>query len=159
MKEIYKDIEGYEGYQVSDLGNVKSFKGKKEKVLKSGVNGRGYLNVNLSKNGKTKNFSVHQLVAMAFLNHVPNGNKGLVCDHIDNDKLNNRLDNLQLISQRLNLSKDKKNCSSSYTGVCWHKRDNKWLSSITINGKLKHLGCFTNELDAHNEYQKALNNL
>ena len=162
MKEIYKDIKGYEGYQVSNMGNVKSLKGKRERILKEGLTGKvgnQYLAINLCKNGKAKTFKVHQLVCIAFLNHVPNGSKGLVADHRNNNPLDNRLDNLQLITHRLNSSKDQNNCSSKYTGVCWDEARNKWRSSIMINGKTKHLGYFTNELEASKVYQNALNNL
>jgi len=73
-------------------------------------------------------------------------------------KINN-VSNLQLISQRENSSKDRKDGSSQYTGVSWFKKSNKWRSVIYINGKLKHLGLFDNELDASNAYQKTLNDL
>tara|TARA_R110001606_G_scaffold117801_2_gene247758 strand:- start:6393 stop:6878 length:486 start_codon:yes stop_codon:yes gene_type:complete len=155
--EIYRDIPNYEDYQVSNLGNVKSLKGKKERVLKSSTLGAGYLKVALCKNGKSKTFTVHKLVAMAFLNHTFNGFKGLIIDHKNAIKSDNRLENLQLISQRLNASKDRKG-TSKYTGVSWYKACDKWQSHIIINGKIKHLGYFTNEIEASNEYQKALKN-
>jgi len=154
MKEIYKDIKGYEGYQVSNLGNVKSFKGIKERILKNNSCGDGYLAVALHESGKQKTFKIHKLVAVAFLNHTPNGHK-IVIDHINSIKTDNRLENLQLITNRENLSKDKKG-SSSYTGVCWREKANKWTSSIYINGKRKYLGSFNTERIAHIVYQKAL---
>lgn len=49
--------------------------------------------------------------------------------------------------------------SSSYKGVSWNKRDNKWKVQIRINGKVKNLGCFISELEAHNTYQNALKNI
>jgi hypothetical protein len=157
IEEIWKDIPGYEGiYQVSDLGNVKSLRFNKEKILKPGVNGSGYYTVVLCK-GKRKTKKVHKLVAMAFLNHNPDGYK-LVVDHKDNDKLNNILSNLQLISQRENSSKDKKG-TSKHTGVSWDKERNKWKSSISINGKLKNLGRFNCELAAHHAYEKKLDEI
>ena len=67
------------------------------------------------------------------------------------------VENLQYITQRLNSSKDKKNTSSIYTGVSWSKEKKKWKSCIRINGKSKHLGYFTDELEASNAYQKAIN--
>ena len=143
-----------ESYQVSNLGRVKSLKWGKERILKQVVDGNGYLIVN--PNSKTK--KVHKLVAEAFLNHKPDG-YNVVVDHIDNDKLNNRLDNLQLISARENCSKDQKGYSSKYIGVHWDKSTEKWFSSIQINGKQKYLGRFTNELDASEAYQTALSNL
>jgi hypothetical protein len=167
MEEIWKDIKGYEGlYRVSSLGKVKSIKRVvyrsdgtiqtlKERILSPGNDGRGYYKVLLYKNKKNKTFSVHKLVAMAFLGHKPCGYNEVV-DHIDGNKLNNRLDNLQITTQRHNASKDKKGTSSIYTGVSWHKKINKWESRIYINGKKKYLGLFEKEIDAHKAYQKRL---
>ena len=161
-KEIWKDITGYEGkYMVSDQGRVKSLKynnTNKEKILKPSYHCNGYLIVSLCKDNKPKCIKVHQLVAMEFLGHTPCGMK-VVVDHIDNNKTNNNLNNLQLISQRENSSKDRKGGSSEYVGVSWRKDSCKWRSMIRINGKKKHLGFFTNELDASEAYQKALKNL
>lgn len=170
QEEIWKDIPGYEGlYQVSNLGNVKSLErivlknGKypflsKGKILKNNNIGKGYLVVFLSKNGNVKMFQIHQLVAIAFLNHIPNGHK-IVVDHINNIRSDNRLENLQTITNRENLSKDKKGGTSKYVGVSWNKAMKKWKSQIRINGNRKHLGYFENELDAHNAYQKELKKL
>jgi hypothetical protein len=110
----------------------------------------------LHKYGKIKTIKIHILVAMAFLGHKPDGTQKIVVDHIDNNPLNNNLTNLQLISQRENVSKDRKNGSSQYTGVSWGKNTNKWRSIIYINNKVKHLGLFTLEEDAAKAYQNAL---
>ena len=158
MIEEYRAVKGYEGlYEVSNFGNVKSLKRTdsrghrvKERILKQSIAGNSYLRVKLF-NGIQY---VHQLVAITFLNHVPNGNK-IVVDHIDNNKLNNRLDNLQLITNRENLSKEKRG-TSKYTGVYWNKQCKKWHSSITINSKIKYLGQYTNEIQASNAYQHEL---
>ena len=156
-EENWKDIPEYEGlYQVSDLGRVKSLKFGKERVLKAGTNSSGYLMVVICKDKKQKTAMVHQLMAMAFLNHKPNGNT-LVVDHINNVSTDNRLSNLQLISNRENTSKDKKGGSSKYVGVYWNKATKKWVAHIKINGKLKHLGYFEEEVEAHNAYQSKLN--
>jgi hypothetical protein len=93
---------------------------------------------------------------MAFLNHKPDGTNKIVVDHINNIKTDNRLVNLQLISQRENTSKDKKNGTSQYTGVCWKKSKNKFEAQININNKYKYLGLFTDEYEAHLAYEKAL---
>ena len=155
-EEVFKDIPGYEGvYQISDLGRVKSLKLNRERILKPIVSGNGYLFVNLFCEGKQKNITVHQLVAIVFLNHTPCGHK-IVVDHINCDEQDNRLSNLQLISNRENLSKDKKGYTSKYTGVCWKKQNKKWISQIIINGKAKYLGLFTDEYDAHLAYQRKL---
>lgn len=170
MKEIYKDIPNYEGYyQVSNLGNVKSLERKvkhsksgfitvKEKIFSKVENSSGYYVVSLLKDSKRKSRTIHQLVAMAFLNHTPSGYE-IVVDHINNNPLDNRLENLQLITSRENSSKDKKGGSSKYIGVRWHKSNKKWQSSIYINGKREYLGYFTNELEAHTAYQIRLKNI
>ena len=168
MEETFKNIAGYEGiYQVSNLGRVKSLerlssigRSLPEKILKPGKVKKGYLIVVLCKESKTKTFNLHQLVAQSFLNHTPSGHD-VVIDHIDNDKSNNRVDNLQLTTNRHNSSKDKdKNkTTSKYTGVCWDKSVNKWRADIKINGKQKYLGLFTCEYSAHLVYQEALKQL
>lgn len=167
MNEIWKDIVGYEGlYQVSNLGNVKGLprqllmKGKypytcKEKMLKPGKNKRGYCSVVLSINSIEKTFKVHQLVAMAFLGHKPCGME-LVVDHKNNNKSDNRLENLQIITNRENCSKDVKNKTSKYTGVNWRNDTKKWTARITINKKQINLGCYDCELKAHYVYMQEL---
>ena len=163
--EIWKDIPNYQGlYQVSNLGNVKSLerlvKGKinlrinKEKVLKPTVDFHGYCVVVLYNLG-AKRIKVHQLVAICFLNHKLCGHK-LVVNHIDGNKLNNNLKNLEIVTQRENANLKRFKSTSQYTGVGWHKNSNKWVSRIWINGKRVHLGVFTNEYDAHLTYEKAL---
>ena len=166
QKEFWIDIIGYEKlYQISNLGNVKSLSKQvcnnkrcyisKEKILKPILEKSGYYNVFLYKNSKSKNFKVHQLMAVCFLNHKPCGFK-IVVDHVNNDKLDNRIENLQLVTNRENNSKGKKNKTSKYTGVSKHKSTGKWVSYIRINGKVKYLGSFENEYDAHLAYQNKL---
>ena len=114
--EKWKEVPNYEGrYWVSNLGRVKN----ESHLLSLGLQSGRYHSTTLSKDGVRKSFLVHQLVAIAFLNFVPNGNK-LIVDHIDNNPLNNNLENLQVITHRQNLSKDKKNKTSKYTGVSKH---------------------------------------
>jgi hypothetical protein len=108
MEENWKDIPGYDGiYSVSDLGNVKSIRTAKNRMLKQFRSKRKYYSVCLYRNSKIKRYSVHQLVAMAFLNHVPNGNR-MVVDHINGKHEDNRLCNLQILSHSENLKKRNK---------------------------------------------------
>jgi len=154
-QEVFKPIPGYEGiYEVSNLGNVKSYHIYKDgKLLRNRIN-RGYYRVNLYRD-KLITRRVHQLVAEAFLNHKPNGYK-LIVDHIDNNPLNNNVDNLQIITARENTTKDRKLKTSKYTGVCWLKRERKWRASIYFNGKTISLGRFKNEKVASAVYQYEL---
>ena len=102
MIEIWKDIEGYENlYQVSNLGRVKSLNYNhtgKEKIMKAKKD-KGYLRVQLYKDGKPKFYSVHRLVATSFL---PNPNNLSQVNHIDEDKSNNIVDNLEWCSAKYN---------------------------------------------------------
>lgn len=153
--EYWVDVKGYNGvYRISTEGNIMSLKRGSPKILKPVDNGKGYGQVRLFKNNKGKFFKVHQLMAITFLNHKPCGME-LVVDHINHNCKDNRIVNLQIISNRLNISKDKRG-SSRYTGVSWNKRCSKWESQIRINGKRKFLGYYDNELDASNKYQEYL---
>ena len=103
MKEIWKDIEGYEKlYQISNFGNIKSLdryiinkNGEKQyfpgKYLIQRLND-GYLRVTLSKNNKQRTFRVNILVAKAF---IPNPENKPEVNHIDGNKENNKVDNLE----------------------------------------------------------------
>ena len=158
MTEVFEDIDGYDGvYQVSTLGRVKSFWFGKERILIASPDGGGYLTVGLCKDSEQKNCRIHKLVAETFI-CKPKG-FGLVVDHIDNDQLNNELDNLQWVTNRENSSKDKKGGSSKYVGVSWHKGRSKWHARISVEGKHKHIGCFTGELEAAQAYQNELSKL
>lgn len=145
--EVFKEIDGFEDYQVSTLGRVKSLKFGKEKILKPFIGPYGYYQVKLW-NGKGLTINIQKLVAMAFLDHKPNGHV-LVIDHINNNPLDNRLENLQLITQRENCSKDKNN-----VGV--RKIKNRWQSSIRINNAPIYLGSFKTKTRASISYDLAL---
>ena len=159
--EVWKEIPGFKNYQVSNLGNVKSLnyrKTKKNKVLSKYLNSRGRYSVNLYKEGKMYgSLNISVLVAKAFLNHKPNGGK-IVVDHINNIKTNDHLYNLQVITQRENSTKDRKG-SSKYVGVHWSNSNNKWQSTIYINGKYKYLGTYKSEKKASQAYQNELKNI
>lgn len=103
MKEIWKDVIGFnDSYQVSNLGNVKAkrkitWNGKcdcvrKEKPMRLNCKGVGYYMVNLKRNGKIKHCLVHRLVADAF---IPNPKNKPTVNHIDGNKLNNIVSNLE----------------------------------------------------------------
>lgn len=159
MEETWRSIKGYEEhYKVSSLGMVKSIKFGKDKILKPGLNSNGYLIVVLCVGGVLKTNKVHQLVAEAFLNHVRCNHK-LVVNHIDINRQNNVLSNLEIVSMRENSNQKHLSSSSKYTGVGWDKGRNKWKAQIRINGKSKNLGCYVNEIDASNAYQNALINV
>jgi hypothetical protein len=99
--EIWKDINGFEGYyKVSNKGNV--FSVRRNKKLSTCISHKGYHETHLSLKGKRRKFKIHRLVANAF---IPNPENLSQIDHIDNDKSNNRVENLQWITNKQNNQK------------------------------------------------------
>lgn len=102
-KEIWKDIKDYNGlYQISNLGRVKSLGNsatRKEKIRKLKTDKKGYYIINLFKNGKTKNYRVHRLVAEAF---IPNPENKPEIDHINTIRCDNRVENLRWVTPKEN---------------------------------------------------------
>lgn len=116
-EEVWKDVIGYEGYyQVSNIGTVRSIERTVTYQFKTGVsktmrlqsysrtqflNARGYWSVTLSKDGKTKTYVVHILVAKAFIPNV--GNKPCV-NHKDLNRQNNTVENLEWVTHQENMA-------------------------------------------------------
>jgi hypothetical protein len=96
MSEEWKEIVGYEGkYFISNMGNIKSTPNcrcKVERLLNPTPNSKGYLNVSLCKNGKQRTFQIHRLVAEYF---IQNPNRHPQVNHINEDKTDNRVENLE----------------------------------------------------------------
>jgi hypothetical protein len=169
--EVWKPIIGYEGiYEISNMGRVKSFaktwvcnrfgatRKKDDTILSTPIDSDGYRIVGLHRNGKQKSFKIYTLVWDHFGDKPRNGRKLLV-DHIDNPTTNDRIDNLQLLTNRENVSKDRLfsgKKTSKYTGVHWDKNAKKWMSTIYINGKRNYLGLFESETAAMITYQREL---
>ena len=129
MKEIWKDVVGYEGlYQVSNLGNVKSveremqnYRGNKfikvSKPIGKFINKYGYIRVTLYKNGIPRPFTVHRLVATAFIPN-PMGLKDI--NHIDFNKKNNNIENLEWCSRSYNVKHAIKHNPNILSGIMNH---------------------------------------
>lgn len=159
---LYNGLET--NVEVTRCGNVRKVKvdwllRNATKNFKIYKNSYGYfvIDIRIKKIGK-KNLSIHQIVAITFLNHKTNGHK-LVIDHIDSDKLNNHIDNLRIVTHRENTSKERTIKSGLPVGVTWHKATKKYRSRIRINGIETYLGLFNNIEDASNAYQKKLKSL
>lgn len=133
MEEEWKDIEGYEGlYQISNLGRVKSLERIVERIGKGKIlvnerirnvtNCRGYLQVKLFKNKKYRMFFVHRLVAQAF---IPNPNNYPEVNHKDENKENNRVDNLEWCTTEYNCNYGTRNerTSANMKGVHINRKD------------------------------------
>jgi hypothetical protein len=111
--EIWKDIPGYNGFQVSNAGRVKRLPfsygdsigriiNVKENIITSSLNKKGYVRVELCiGNGKKKAFTVHRLVMLSFKGFPPNGMDQI--NHLDGVKTNNSPDNLEWSNNSLNI--------------------------------------------------------
>ena len=139
IKEEWKDIKNYEGlYQVSNLGNVKSLERNKsngkglvkidEKILTQNITNWGYCKVALYKNGARKYYKVHRLVAEAF---IPNPNNKEQINHIDGNKLNNNVNNLEWNTRIENMNHARIN------GLCGNNTDSNYILLKDNDGKTK----------------------
>lgn len=163
-KERWVDIKGYESiYQVSNLGNIKRLdfifpNGRlwRGRQLKVGLHSAGYNNVGLCINGRVKSRFVHRLVAEGFIGDLTEKE----VDHIDGNKLNNKLENLRICTRRQNITFFRLRTNPN-KGVGYRKDGlrNKWKAYITFDKKEVHLGYFDTEQEASDAYQSKLKSL
>lgn len=130
MKEVWKNVEEFENYQVSNLGRVRNV--KSGKILKLEHNKVGYQLVTLSKDGKPKRFRIHRLVAMAFISNPHNKPE---VNHLDEIKNNNNVTNLEWCTRSYNA-----NYGSKVKPVLQFDLNNRYVrefkSIIEVNRKL-----------------------
>ena len=106
IKEIWKDIRGYEGlYQASNLGNIRSLKNRwgnriEPRLVKQQKTKKGYKRVRLSKKNKSKTFMVHRIIYITFIKDIENG---LEINHKDFNRENNKINNLEMITHTNNV--------------------------------------------------------
>ena len=121
-----EEYEKYEDYSVTNFGEIISHKRKKDRVLKPGDNGRGYLGVVLSLNGNLKFTKIHRLVAKAFCKGY---SPKLEVNHIDENKTNNNYKNLEWVTHKQNM-----NCGTRNKRIS--KANNKSVAQLTLKGEL-----------------------
>lgn len=124
--EEWRDVVGYEGlYQVSNLGRVKSIDRKvscngglklaKGRIIHQFSNGRGYLNIPLSKDGYSKRKYVHRLVCESFIGNIGD----LEINHIDKCKTNNNVNNLEICTRAYNMAYSKEDIMETVNRKCY----------------------------------------
>ena len=149
MQEIWKDIIGFEGvYEISSYGRVRSV--KSGRILSTSKCGgcRGYLSVCLSKNGKRYGKLVHRLVAEAFISNINNLPE---VNHLDEDKTNNRVDNLEFCDHKYNMNYGSRNIRSKDT----HIKNGYWTGLSKEEYNRKYRECNKEELrEYHKEYNR-----
>jgi hypothetical protein len=152
--EVVKQIENFPNYYISNYGNIFSVTINTLKKLQPRPSAqKGYLAVVLYKNGIKHQKYIHHLVAHAFRGYKPS-NRKIVIDHKDENHLNNYIENIQIITQRQNISKSKKHQTKLPTGV--YNSGKKYKSYITIDGYRQYLGTFQNQFQAKRAYDEAL---
>ena len=154
--EQWNQVSKFPNYMISSCGrvmNIRTFR-----VLKPGMDRKGYLFVILCSNIEMSTMRIHRLVANAFILNLID----LPCvDHKDRNSLNNHISNLRWCSKRQNNQNrsKQKNTTSVYKGVCFEKRSNKWLAQIKHNGRSIHIGLFTDESEAAHAYDRKASEL
>lgn len=136
---IWRDIKGYEGwYQVNNKGRLKSL--KRGKPLQPSKNKGGYLIVGLSKDGTTKFHYVHTLVAEAFPEICGERFPGAVINHLNEDKTDNRPENLKWVTQKENVN--------------YGEAQSKRVHSLLNNGNYNYFGSGSKAPQAVYQYTK-----
>ncbi len=152
MEEIWKDIPGFLDYQVSNLGRVKSFKGKNPKILKPQKRLKGYRFVALLNEKHKNNIDIHRLVLMSFVGMPPEGKE---CDHINRVRDDNRLENLRWVTKVENEA-NKLKVFPSYIKIN-KNRNKKYRVQLRINKKDIHFGSFSTLEEAENKIKQLKN--
>lgn len=142
--EEWRDINGYEGlYYVSDWGNIKNKKGKI--IAKEFF--KGYYRVHLWKNGKGKHLFIHRLVAIAF---IPNQNNYPQINHIDENKLNNRVENLEWCTAEYNSNYGTRKERNSKNQINDPKKSKPIL--VYTYPSMELIGCFPSESEVKRQF-------
>jgi hypothetical protein len=163
MEEIWKDIPGFEGYQVSNLGRIKYLRWNKISINYGTKDKKGYYFISIYKNKKKFSKKIHSLVLLAFVGEPRNGQE---CDHIDRNPGNNKINNLRWVTKSENMLNRKNYGNSKFKGVSFCtttyklkdgtiKKFTQIKSQITVNGEKIHLGYFKTEEEAHEAYKQA----
>lgn len=158
--ETWNKIRGIENYEISNLNRVRSLdrmiivgehiKLIKGKIMRLSTLPKGYSIMSMRINGKTVNYYLHQLIALnVFDNYNPTIDH---IDHIDGDVNNNSIENLRVVTNRLN-HQNRKNKSTYGTGISVDKH--KYVVRISNKDKYEYLGRYINLEDAQSVYSEA----
>ena len=167
--EIWMCINGFDEYMVSNFGRVKSVERKrrradgrmghkKEKILNPVTQSQGYLQVQLTSNeGVRKQKLVHRLVMEAFHPEMMTVDTSISVDHLDGDKRNNSIANLEVVPHRVNVSRywSEKKSSGLPVGVSM-SRGGRFVSSAKVKNKQTYLGTYDTSDEASDAYLKFI---
>ena len=137
QKVIWRPIKGYEGlYEISNLGKIKSNfrQGSTTDFLKISNNGNGYMMVRLCKNGKAKKYYLHRLLAQTFIDNPEDKPQ---VNHINENRSDNRLENLEWVTQKENNNHGNHNLNAAIS-----KRSGKAKKIVQLDLDGNELGRF-----------------
>lgn len=151
--EIFKQIQGYDNYYISNFGRIKNNHNNRENIMTPTIN-NNYYSICLIKDEKEKQFYIHRLIAIYFIDNPLN--KPYV-DHINRIKTDNRIINLRWVTEKENSYNItiSSNNTSGFQGIIMNKTKKKWIARIIVNRKTIHLGTFNEKGDASKAYQDA----
>jgi hypothetical protein len=152
-KKIFKPIDGFPNYQVTNTGEVWSNRrGKSDYTPMNPSTSTGYAAVKLSDSGVQKGFQVHRLVAEAF---IKNPKKYEIVNHKDGDKLNNSVSNLEWTDRRGNAQHYVKELAPHYSAARKAKKENDLRAKISIVD-FAHKACTANPELFYSVYQTVM---
>lgn len=140
MEEIWKKIESFENYEVSNIGNVRN----KTKLMKGYCEPHGYISFKLRKESKYYKKYLHTLIANAF---IPNIENKQFVDHINRDRKDNRLENLRWVSPTENNLNNLRRYNELY-GIYWYEERQSYLVKLKVENRVRYLGWRKNIDDA-----------
>lgn len=152
LSELGADkVPKFEGYYCTKRGDVYSVRKGYIDEIGHSLDKDGYLKVMLVDNdGHPKHFRKHRVIAMTYL-----GESNLYINHINGNKQDNRVENLEYVTNRENQSHWR--LSRNYDiGVCWAKKEKKWRAYFQENRKWEHLGFYSNKNEAKQAYLNRL---
>ena len=152
LQEVFIPLQGFPLYEISQYGNIRNVTTKNIKATRVSTN--NYIAVDLSKDGNSKTYLLHRLIAIHF---IPNPDNKQFVDHINGVKTDNRPQNLRWVTKSENNMNQKKqdDKTSKYKGVYFNKRKNKWQAQIKKDGKWYGLRLHNNEKEAAQAYNDA----
>jgi hypothetical protein len=136
--EDWRTIQGFERYEVSNMGNIR----RGCKILKPGLDTYGYRQINLYNGGKRQTKKIYRLVLEAF---VPNKENKPQIDHINRIRTDDKLENLRWVTSSENC-RNKEGFTEDMYGIGWSSKNSKYTVRLYVNGKETYFGsCSTIE--------------
>ncbi|MGL5689760.1 MAG: hypothetical protein ACRDD8_02975 [Bacteroidales bacterium] len=161
VKRVSMSFLGFSGYEITEFGEIISYKRRTPAYLKTKEDKDGYYELMLvSDSGERKCLRVHRLVALCFLDteNILDVSKYVV-NHKDKNVKNNHYSNLEFVSNRENVNHGNltREYTSKYPGVYFSKKSNKWTAETTVCGRKFFIGYFNSEDEAAFNYVSILN--